>query len=87
LRKFAFADCRHPEGRGVYWDEHELEHAGRKALLSVPNWEWADRDGDKLLWAAEGKLYRAGVRAAGPESPELLYDFNGMTFERREAPY
>jgi hypothetical protein len=87
LRKFAFADCRHPEGRSVYWDEHELEHEGRKALLSVPEWEWAELDGESLLWAAEGKLFRAAMGAGGPKAAKMLYDFNTMTFERRVAPY
>jgi hypothetical protein len=54
LRKFAYADVNHPVGSGAYWDEHELEHAGRKALLECKAWEWAERDGDSLVWAEKG---------------------------------
>lgn len=54
LRKFAYAGVDHPEGAGVYWDEHELEHPNRKALLSVPAWEWPERDGPALVWAEKG---------------------------------
>jgi hypothetical protein len=87
LRKFAYADIHHPPGSGCYWDEHELEHPGRKALLSVPGWEWADLDGRRLVWAEKGLLYSAAVTASGPKGERVLYDFNGMRFERREAPY
>jgi hypothetical protein len=87
LRKFAYADTRHPVGTAVYWDEHELEHAGRKALLAVPAWEWAERDGASLIWAEKGILYRAEVGSAGPKPAAALHDFNAMEFEAREAPY
>ena len=87
LRKFAYADIHHPEGAGVYWDEHELEHPGRKALLALPTWEWAERDGAALVWAEKGVLYRAPVNPAGPAAAKVLYDFNSMRFEARTAPY
>ena len=87
LRKFAYADVDHPIGAGCYWDEHELEHTGRKALLSVPAWEWAERDGEALVWAEKGVLYRALVKPAGPADAKALYDFNPMQFEARPAPY
>jgi hypothetical protein len=87
LRKFAYADIDHPVGASVYWDEHELEHPGRKALLAAQAWEWAERDGAALVWAEKGVLYRAKVRASGPASAKALYDFNPMRFEARKAPY
>jgi hypothetical protein len=87
LRKFAYADTKHPVGAGVYWDEHELEHAERKALLSVFSWEWAERDGSTLVWAEKGLLHRARVNPSGPAADKVLYDFNSLEFERRRAPY
>ncbi|MCC6861422.1 MAG: hypothetical protein IT158_22835 [Bryobacterales bacterium] len=87
LRKFAYADIRHPEGAGVYWDEHELEHAERRARLPVPSWEWAERDGAALIWAEKGVLYRAALEEAGLGTARALYDFNPMRFESRQAPY
>jgi len=87
LRKFAYADVDHPEGAGVYWDEHELEHTKRKALLAVPTWEWAERDGPALVWAEKGVLYRALVNPTGPAAAKALFDFNPMRFEARPAPY
>lgn len=87
LRKFAYADVRHPEGAGVYWDEHEWDHPEWKALLSVPAWEWAERDGRTVVWAEKGVLRRALVRPEGPAAGEVLFDFNSMRFEARSAPY
>jgi len=87
LRKYAYADIRHPEGTAVYWDEHELEHPKRKALLALPKWEWAERDGRALVWAEKGILSRAAINPSGPASAKALYDFNPMSFEARQAPY
>jgi hypothetical protein len=71
----------------VYWDEHELEHPERKALLSAPAWEWAECDGSTLVWAEKGVLYRAIVNPSGPARAKVLYDFNSMRLEARKAPY
>jgi len=87
LRKFAYADVNHPPGSGCYWDEHELEHAKQKALLACPKWEWAERDGDSVVWAERGVLYRAEVGRDGPEERRALMDFNAMEFEAVQAPY
>src|SRR6266487_2860420 len=78
LRKFAYADVDHPEGSGAYWDENELEHSRRKALLSVPTWEWAELDGPALVWAEKGVMPRALVNAAGPAAAKALYDSVSM---------
>jgi hypothetical protein len=87
LRKFAYADVDHPPGSGCYWDEHELEHQGQKALLECKQWEWAERDGDTLVWAKKGVLYRAEVGREGPGEARALMDFNAIEFEAIEAPY
>jgi len=87
LRKFAYADANHPQGSGAYWDEHELEHHGRKALLECKTWEWAERDGDDLVWSKAGILWRAPINAEGPQNARALMDFNAMKFDPIEAPY
>jgi hypothetical protein len=87
LRKFALADANPPQGAGVYRDEHELEHPARKARIALPEWSWAERDGSDLVWAERGVLYRAAMTASGPAEARALFDFNGMHFEARQAPY
>jgi hypothetical protein len=87
LRKYAHAETGASAGKGCYWDEHELEHPLRQQRLAFPRWEWADIDGKTLVWTAEGCLHRAPLDPQGLGTPRVLFDFNGMKFERREAPY
>jgi hypothetical protein len=90
LRKLAHASIgKKPEGQGVYHDEHELVHASGRELPRA-EWEWAERDGDRLVWAERGKLW-AGELDARHADPivraHVLRDFSAMTFEARRAPY
>ena len=87
LRKFAHADANHPPGTGCYWDDHELENPKKKIRLSLPDWEWADLDGKTVAWAEKGILYRAQLNGARLGPPKLLFDFNPLRFEARQAPY
>lgn len=84
LRKLAYSDLPRVPGRGCCWDEHELERGLR---IECKQWEWTDRDGDSVVWAEAGKLYRAGLDDAGLVNTSVLYDFNPMRFETRVAPY
>lgn len=87
LRKIAHLGVEHAPGKGVYWDEHELVHAESGAQLAFPDWEWAEQDGERLVWASGGKLYCGDVGEGGLMRERELYDFNSMTFERIAAPY
>jgi hypothetical protein len=87
LRKIAHAGVNTPEGKGCYWDEHALVNAKTGAIVSYPDWEWADRDGKRLVWAAAGKLYAGRIESLGLTQIRELFDFNGMQFERKAAPY
>jgi len=91
LRKLANATANQPVGKSVYFDEHELIGYGRE----VPrhDWEWADLDRSRLVWATGGALYAGTLTAksAKREDPidnvTLLHDFNDMTFVAKPAPY
>jgi hypothetical protein len=88
LRKIAHEQVGAPEGKGCYWDEHELVHAEKSASFQHPDWEWADRDGDSIVYGSRGCLYRARInRAHGIGTPKLLHDLNDMKFEAIPAPY
>jgi len=86
LRKYAHAEIGAPQGKGCYWDEHELENASA-VRVQCPNWEWADWVDGAVVWAEGGCLYRADLALDGLAAPIILKDFNEMTFERRVAPY
>ncbi len=87
LRKFAHATLHRPEGRGVYYDTHALWNRRTEEVISQPEWEWAELDGNRLVWAEKGCLYASGINAKGLYDEHLLYDFTSMKFERIAAPY
>jgi hypothetical protein len=91
LRKIARAMVGAPPGKGVYHDEHVLLCGDR--AVRHESWEWAEVDGDRLVWAERGALWagRIGARSAKRDDPledvRMLHDFSEMTFEAIEAPY
>jgi hypothetical protein len=87
LRKRAHATLHRPVGRGIYYDTHELFDARTEEVLSKTNWEWADVDDGRLVWAADGQLLAGRVGAHGLQGEKKLFDFNPMQFERLTAPY
>lgn len=87
LRKFAHAELYHMEGKGCYWDEHELCHRPSGTTLSYPDWEWAEWDRNRLVWAEKGCLYKGSLRSNRLQDIKLIYNFNDMTFTPIQAPY
>jgi len=87
LRKIAHAETGAPPGKGCYWDEHELLHSGSGVRVSCPEWEWAEVDRQRLVWATRGQLFAGTMSEAGIIAETLLYDFNDMKFQPIEAPY
>lgn len=87
LRKLTHAGIHHPPGKGCYWDEHELSHLESGRTIEFPNWEWADIDGSRLVWAADGRLWAGHVDRSGLIETTELYDFREMKFTSIRAPY
>ena len=87
VRKLACSGINKMLGKGSYWDEHELVHPESGKSFSFPNWEWAEVDGKRIVWATGGCLF-SGILSSG-ELAEVteLYNFNSMTFETVKAPY
>jgi hypothetical protein len=87
LRKLAHAEVGAPPGKGCYWDEHELVHPSSGAAIRMPGWEWAELDGERLVWAEQGRLEAGRLTAEGLVERRMLADFNEMEFAPVEAPY
>lgn len=87
LRKKAHASTGHSSGRGVYFDTHELFNSRSEEVISKANWEWAELDGARLIWAASGCVHSGNLDAKGLHSEKLLHDFSPMLFEELAAPY
>jgi hypothetical protein len=77
------------------WAGWELRHSPQKGYrlsqsqieADTSGWEWADIDGERLVWATNGCLWAGHMRRDGIHRIKLLHDFNGMSFERLAAPY
>jgi len=87
LRKFAHAGIDQPEGKGCYWDEHELFQPETGARIALPDWEWADIDGKRLVWATGGLLKASRLNSRGLKHEVILADLTDMKFEAIAAPY
>lgn len=73
--------------RGFCPSEYELRDSGSGEVQFCRDWEWADIDGGRLLWAEGGKIFSADVAPQGLGPATMLHDFNDMTFQEIEAPY
>ena len=87
LRKTAHAEIDSPDGKGCYWDEHQIVHVESDRQIAGADWEWADVDAGRLVWASKGRLFCGQVTPDGLANEAELYDFNQMTFEAIQAPY
>ncbi|MEL7358540.1 MAG: hypothetical protein AAFN40_18525 [Cyanobacteria bacterium J06560_6] len=87
LRKIAHSEMDSPEGKGCYWDEHQLIHAKSGAKVDCPDWELAEIDNKRLVWAFQGKLFSGVVTSDGLIEESELFDFNPLRFKPIEAPY
>ena len=73
-------ELRHTQQKGYRLSQGQVE-------ADTSGWEWADMDGERLVWAANGCLWVGQMRGDGIRSIKLLHDFNGMSLERVAAPY
>jgi hypothetical protein len=87
LRKIAHSEVGAPPGKGCYWDEHELWHSSSDERIKYRDWEWAEVDRKRFVWAERGKLFSGRIGKHGLVDEAELFDFNDMSFERIEAPY
>lgn len=88
LKKKAHEQVGSDEGKGCYWDEHELVNTSSNQVISCPDWAWADLDEDSIVWAFKGCLYRSSLQNKDiVENAKMLYDFNSCEFKAIEAPY
>lgn len=87
LRKLAHATTDHPVGRGVYFDTHELVNGRTDQVVAKPDWEWAEVDDGRIVWAAGGCLWAGRIEAAGLRGERQLFDATHLQPARLAAPY
>ena len=87
LRKVCHEETCSPEGKGCYWDEHEIENA-QGEVSSHKDWEWAEWMDNAIFYAEFGVLYQISIQTCSKLSkPKIIHDFNDYKFEELKAPY
>lgn len=66
---------------------HALFHEATGAFVPHTDWEWADVDRHRLVWASGGKLFEGFVEESGVTREREIADFNDMEFTELRAPY
>ena len=87
LLTIAHSQTGSPEGKGCHWDAHQIKNTNLGIQFDYPDWEWADIDGMRLVWATGGKLFSGIFGTRGLVCETELYDFNPMKFRPINAPY
>lgn len=66
---------------------HALFHEATGVFVPHTDWEWADVDRHRLVWASGGKLFEGFVEESGVTREREIADFNDMEFTELRAPY
>ena len=74
-------------GKSSTWSEYSLLHFPTETVLHFPDWEWADIDRSRLVWASKGQIWAGRLNDNGLSDEKMLHDFNDMRFEAIKAPY
>ncbi len=74
-------------GKPSTWSEYSLVHLPAQTAQRFPDWEWAEIDGSRLVWAAKGQIWAGQLNDSGLVNEKMLHDFNDMHFEAIKAPY
>ena len=65
------------EGLGSFYEEYSLRRAGGGEEMALAGVEWADWDGERLVFAREGQIWELRDPARGVEGARSLYDARG----------
>jgi hypothetical protein len=74
-------------GQGVYHEEHILSNKKSGEKIAYPNWEWAELEDKRIVFAEGGKLFELQINNIAKGEARELYDFSDMKFEAIKAPY
>ena len=87
LEKIFHGTLNRPLGKSPYYEEHRIMNKETGETRNFPDWEWADVDGDRLVWAEHGTIMAGRAGPGGILEPSLLFDTNPLVFSEIKAPY
>ncbi len=76
-------------GQAYIHETHQLVDVHNKRNIDFPDWEWADIDSERIVFAQKGKLCSLPFTKNELDigKTNILYDFTPMVFEEIKAPY
>lgn len=88
IKKF-YTRASNKIGKSYCYETHQLVNTQTNEVVEYPDWEWADIDQHRVVYAERGKLKAISFTEAkfDPALSKKLYDFNNMVFEEKIAPY
>ena len=76
-------------GHGYIHETHQLVRHSDEQVVNLPDWEWADLDHGRIVFAEKGKLCALPFTQDALEigAVKVLHDFTSMVFKEVKAPY
>lgn len=87
LIKIYHAGLDYPEGKSPYYEEHVIYNHRTGENMKYPNWQWADVDQERVLWAENGNIYGAGIKDVRVADAAALFETGPLHFQAVKAPY
>jgi hypothetical protein len=87
LCKIFHSGINHPVGKGCYYEEHKIIDLKNNKEYNFPDWEWADMDKDRIVWAEHGKINEGSIDENGIINSKELFDTNTLKYTELIAPY
>jgi hypothetical protein len=87
LCKIFYAGIDHPIGKGCYYEEHKIINLKNNKEYEFPDWEWADIDKDRIVWAEHGKIKEGYIDKDCTINANELFDANNLKYTEIIAPY
>lgn len=87
LRSLVSQGLYREAGKSSTRSAYSLLHFPTQAVQHFPDWEWADIDRSRLVWASKGQIWAGRLNDNGLTDEKMLHDFNDMSFEAIKAPY
>jgi len=87
LWKLFHGGIDHPIGKSPYYESHALHIYKDKSMIELPDMEWADVDGNRIVWAENGLIMSGNLSKQGLVNQKILFDTNPLVFTELTAPY
>lgn len=87
LQKHFHSGLYHSKGKSPYYEDHLLVNTKTGERIELKEWEWADIDNNRIVWAEDGKIWAGSLSKTGFFDRKELFDTTKLEFEELTAPY